>query len=218
MRVGPAPPPAPPGEACAPRAPRPGNVAAGRPTPVGEEVLGRVMVEMMREADADAAIRTARIRRHVREAAEARRRILRQIHRQARLRRRSRSWRRFKRFLLGVAAVVGAAAAIVTAPFTGGGSLASYVGAALGIAAAAAGAAGAAGGIAEGGLASRAELAGVRGDRGSRDLDRAMQDIDRASAQARDLVDRASGLEQRVIEIERREEALYEAATRRTSW
>ncbi|MBW2262165.1 MAG: hypothetical protein JRG91_09350 [Deltaproteobacteria bacterium] len=181
----------------------------------GDGVLHRVMIEMMRQADADASVSTTRIRRRSREAAEARTRILREIHKQARARRRGRRWGVFKKFLLAVGAVVGAAAAIVASPFTGGGSLAAYVGTALGVTAAVAGAAGAAGGIAQGVLGARAGLAGVRSERASGELGDAMRDVERDAAQACDLLDHASRIEERAIQIEQGEEALSLAVLRR---
>ncbi len=188
---------------------RPGRTSA--PPVRGEGILHRVMIEMMRQADADASIRTTRIRRRSREAAQARTRILREIHRQARARRRSRRWGGFKKFLLSVAAVVGAAAAIVASPFTGGGSLAAYVGAALGVTAAVAGAAGAAGAIGQGVLASRSSLAGVRSDRASGDLGAAMRGIERDAARASELVEHAGRIEDRALRIEAGEAALARA-------
>ena len=182
----------------------------------GEGILHRVMIEMMRQADADASIRATRIRRRSREAAEARTRILREVHRQARARRRGRRWGAFKRFLLSVAAVVGAAAAIVASPFTGGGSLAAYVGAALGVTAAVAGGAGAAGAIGQGVLGSRAGLAGVRSDRASGDLQGAMHDVEKDAAQAAELVAHAGRIEERALRIERGEQALSRTVLGRT--
>jgi hypothetical protein len=174
------------------------------------------MIEMMRQADADASIGATRIRRRSREAAEARRRILRAIHRQARARRRGRRWGVFKKFLLAVAAVVGAAAAIVASPFTGGGSLAAYVGAALGVTAAAAGAAGAAGGIGQGVLNARAALASTRSDRASVDLRASLSDVGQDAAQATELVAHAGRIERRALAIDRSGEALSRALLGRT--
>jgi hypothetical protein len=174
------------------------------------------MIEMMRQADADASIRTTRIRRRSREASEARMRVLREVHRQARARRRGRRWGVFKKFLLSVAAVVGAAAAIVASPFTGGGSLAAYVGAALGVTSAVAGAAGAAGAIGQGVIGSRAGLAGVRSERASVDLKAAMRDVQTDASQAAELVAHAGRIEERALHIERGEQALSRAVLGRT--
>lgn len=194
------------------------SVSSARVSEGGDEILHRLMAEMVRGADSDFAIASTRIRTSSREAARSRMRVLEEVRKQARARRRSRPWRAFKKFLLGVAAVVGAAAAIVASPFTGGGSIATYVGTALGIGSAVAAGGGAAAGIAEGVLGARAEMAGVRSRARSADLREALGDLESEAMRAAEVVSHAAALEQRVIEIERRTAGLASTAMGGRQW
>ena len=188
-------------------------------SPPGTDVLlDCVMAGLMRDAGGAADLAASRIRSASREISRARRRMLEQLHKQARSRRKGRAWRRFKRFLAGVAAVVGAAAALVSSPFTGGGSVVAYVGAALGVAAAGAGAASAAGGIAAGAHSRNAILHGLRSGEHSRAVEACRRQVSEASTRASELIEHVSGLEQKVIEIENREAALMTAAARGRTW
>ncbi len=209
-------PPVADGAAAVAPAPHLGRAAA--PPPAPDDLLCRVMSQLVADADADATQRSSGIRQRCADATRARMRVLAEVRKQARASRRARVMKRFKKFLLGVAAALGAAAAIVAAPFTGGGSAAAYAGAALGIASACAGGAAAGGGIAAGRLDARAAMAGLKGELASSDLASSLDAMKREAMQSEGLVEVLASPEQRAMEVLEKEERLAQAATRSRTW
>jgi hypothetical protein len=177
-------------------------------------IMDRIMAEMMKDAGTEVRLRSSQIREHSREAARCRMRVLEELRRQARAKKRSRGWSKFRKFLMGVAAVVGAAAAAVASPFTGGASVAGYVAGALAITAACAGGAAAAGGMAAGRCDARAATAKLKGESAALDVDSHLGDVGQLSQESFDLVQRAAQVERRAAGIMQREQDLAQIALR----